>query len=516
MEQLREATGDFVAAVAAFIDAGGLLRADEAAVVAVSGGADSVALLAVLRELAGPGRRGYRLTVAHLDHGLRAGAGADAAFVADLARRWRIPCIRGRRDVGAIARERSLSVETAGRQVRYEFLAEAAARCGATAVAVGHHADDNAETVLERIVRGAALRGLAGIPASRPLAAGARLVRPLLQMRRERIMDFCRRRELTWRTDETNAQTRHRRNFIRHELLPLLREHMNPRADEALLRLAQAAEEADAHLADLGRNVLARADRQQTPHAASIDVAALSAEPAVVRAYALRAAIERLGLPMGAVTRQHLTALAELAAPGGRGAVNLPGGWVARRRGGELTLEAASEAQPAWAAPIPLACPGRTNLPCGRAVLCEIGPLDPDAFEAHCRSPKPGIELLDAEAVRGPLICRPRADGDAFVPLGSPGRQSVSDFLTNLKLPRRRRQDVLCVLDESGVVYVAPLRIAGRVRVTAHTRHILRIEIRQEDAADTDAGAVPRDPPVPQRPAPRRTRPVRRGVKSRP
>ncbi len=478
-------TDPLIEAAASFIDARGLLSRGEAVLVAVSGGADSVALLAALRELARRPGRAYRLTAAHLNHRLRDDADADAEFVAELARGWEIPCIVASRDVPGAAAGETGGVEAAARRLRYEFLAEAAATCGASAVAVGHHADDNAETILYRIVRGTHLRGLSGIPAKRPLAGGAvRLVRPLLEVRREEIEACCRRAGLTWRTDETNIDTAYRRNFVRHELLPLLRERLNARADDALLRLARAAGEVEAHLAQQGSAALVRARKRGRESFCSaspsfLSAASLAGEPAVVRTYALRAALEQLHLPLGELTAERLAELAELPQSPPPAAVSLPGGFLARREGGLLIIEARGpEAGPTEWQTV-LQCPGRTLLPDGRAVACEIGELDPAAFQAHCRDRPEGVEMLDADSIRGRLICRRRREGDAFVPLGAPGRKSVSDFLTDLKLPRRLRDEALCIADEAGLVYLAPLRIAERAKVTPATQRLLRIEMLQ-------------------------------------
>ncbi|MCK4603014.1 MAG: tRNA lysidine(34) synthetase TilS, partial [Phycisphaerae bacterium] len=439
-------------------------------------GADSVALLAVLRELAGRPQRAYRLTAAHLNHGLRDSAAGDADFVAQLARDWSVPCIIERRDVAAEAQRQGKGTEETARMVRYDFLSQAARRAGADYVAVGHHADDNVETILYRIVRGTHIRGLAGIPAARRLeGADVTLVRPLLVRRRDQIEAFCRQAGLTWRTDPTNEDTRFRRNFIRHELLPLLRERLNPRADEAVLRLAGAAGDVDAFLTRLADAALNRATRARGEGSLAISCEALAAEPEVVRTCAMSLAVASVGVPLRAVGLVRLTELTELLGAAGAGAVALPGGYVARRRGDEIAFEAATEAAPAKTPSVPLECPGETLLPDGRRIICEVGAFDPTAFATHCRSRPDGVELVDAEQIRGSLWCRPRAEGDAFVPLGAPGRQTVSDFLTNSKLPRRRREEVLCICDDLGIIYVAPLRIDDRVKITETTRRALKI-----------------------------------------
>jgi len=512
---------ELVRAVAAFIDRRRLLSAGQVVLVAVSGGCDSVALLEILCQLAGQPQRAWGLSIAHLNHRLRpdADADADADFVRDLAGRHGLSCVVEAVDVAAIAAARAMSTETAARAVRYEFLARVARRLGATAVATGHHADDNVETILQRIIRGTHLRGLRGIPAQRGLAQapGIRLIRPLLAVRREQIEQFCIRRGLAWRMDSTNADTVHRRNFIRHELLPLMRDRMNPRVDDALLRLAGAAGDTEDHLAEMGQSLLDRARRAgNDPDRLALDAARLAEAPTVQRCYALRTALECLGAPMGELSAGQLADLAALPAQPPPAAITLPGGILARREGDELLLEpaAGSAAQqepqgpaetPNWHIRLP-AGPGAAEpmaggtfrgkevggafrggaaaLPDGRMVRCEELPLDPTAFAAHRANPRPGTQWLDADYIRGPLTLRPRRPGDAFVPLGASGRQTVSDFLTNAKLPPASRREVFIVADEQGIIYLAPLRIADRTRIRESTRRVLRIEVRPPDAED--------------------------------
>ena len=209
--------------------------------VAVSGGADSVALLVGLQRVA-PGL-GIQLRVAHLHHGLRgAEADADARFVRALAKRLKILCVTGRADVRALARKEKISIEMAARAARYAFLADAARRWGrrggAAAIATAHTMNDQAETVLLRLARGAGLRGLAGIPPER-LEGEVRVVRPLLGVRRAAIEVFLKEAGQAWREDSSNDDRAMLRNRVRHEVLPLLAARLNPRIVETLARTAE-------------------------------------------------------------------------------------------------------------------------------------------------------------------------------------------------------------------------------------------------------------------------------------
>ena len=483
MAGAKENTDTFVAAVAALVEREGIIPPGAGVVVGVSGGADSVALLAVLRDLATRPGAGWRLTVAHLNHRLRPEADEDEQFVAELAARWQIPLVRERCDVRDEARRTGEGLEQAARTVRYDFLLRAADQNRATRVALGHHADDNVETVLYRVIRGTHLRGMGGIPVSRPLGpANVRVVRPMLGLRRTEIEAFCRRRRLAWRTDTTNADTDIRRNFIRHELLPLLRERLNPGADEALLRLGAASAAADEHLAAEAQRALGKAGLSGSPTDAPIvlDRCALTGLDPIIRAYAMRIALERAGLAMRELGADRLDELSRLIDPDGPPAVSLPGNWRARREGDRIVLAPAAEAdaKPDWT--VAIECPGRTMLPDGRYVLCETQDIDRRSFERHCRGARDGVELLDADRVCGPLLAHPRRPGDVFLPLGAPGRQTVSDFLTNCRLDPRLRDEVVCIADDSGIVYLSPLRIDDRVKITPDTSRVLRITLAGE------------------------------------
>jgi len=467
--------GSFVNAVSAFADRHGLLAPGGGVLAGVSGGADSVVMLDVLDRLAPRPERGWTIAVGHLNHCLRADADEDEQFVRRLAESRGLECVRGRTDVSAEARRRGVSVETAARDARYGFLAEAARRVGAGRIALAHHADDQAETVLFRMLRGTHLRGLAGMAPRRELDGGLAVIRPLLGVRRVEILAYGKARGLLWREDPTNAETKYRRNFIRHELLPAIRREINPSADEALLRLAAAAGEAEEHLLATCRKLLAAAVTERAVDELSLDADRLAAEAPVLRRVALRTVLEETGVPMRDVSARRLAeADALLETPSG--AVSLPGGWELRRRRGALTLRRVGDAESPWR-PVPLAVGAESRLPDGRVIVCEELPFEAGAFAGHCRGGDRTVEWLDADAVRGALLARPRRDGDSFVPLGAPGRQAAADLLTNEKLSPARKRRAVCICDEGGIVWLAPLRIAERAKVTGATRRVLKLSL---------------------------------------
>lgn len=222
-----------------FIDKHSLVATGEKVVVGVSGGADSVCLLHLLTKW--QQQLGIRVHAAHLNHELRgAEAEADARYVTRLAGSFDVPITVDTRDVNAYRRERNCSVEEAARELRYDFLATVAKNVNAWLVAVGHTRDDQVETILLHILRGAGTAGLCGLKPCLPVVNSIRVIRPLLEITRQETMSYCQQHQLEPRSDSSNLSLSFLRNRLRLELLPLLRKY-NPGIDKALLRLAEIA-----------------------------------------------------------------------------------------------------------------------------------------------------------------------------------------------------------------------------------------------------------------------------------
>jgi len=307
----------------------GLIPPASHVLVAVSGGLDSTVLLHLLREASAG--LALRLTAAHFDHGMRESSADDAAFVRTVCATIGVPCESGRTPSMLVG-------ETAARAARYQFLHEIAARIGADRIATGHHADDNVETVLFRLMRGTGLDGLAGIPQRRGI-----LVRPLLPFSRARIVACAQARRIAWREDVTNADPSHNvRNRIRHEVLPAL-ERIRPGARNALLAVAREA--ADARAA--WRHIIDRIERDVSIRTA--DGAFQLARDALleyhphVRARVIRRLIGRLGLTPGRAVTAAAVAFMTTGASGR--AIQLPGGLHLERTFDRLVLGPAPQAR---------------------------------------------------------------------------------------------------------------------------------------------------------------------------
>lgn len=298
---------------------------------AVSGGCDSVVLARLLLESARRGRG--RLTLAHIHHGLRPEADADEAFVRDLAAAWRVPVRLARIDVRGSAAERGWSIEQAARVLRLQALERLARDAGANAIVLGHQMDDQAETVLLRLLRGAGPRGLGGMRATRrrPGIAGApalRLVRPLLGFRRAELRDFAARAGLTWTEDASNRDLTVRRNRIRHELIPQLQQLYNPRLVESLAEAALWQQRESEPVARAAARVYRRVRLRAAPAAVELDAARLARESDAIATRVLYRAYQRLVGPHAALGRRHARALLgqlRTAAAGAPACVHLPG-----------------------------------------------------------------------------------------------------------------------------------------------------------------------------------------------
>ena len=335
-----------------------LIAPGSALVLAVSGGPDSMALLDVMHALGSRRDTRWRLSVAHLHHGIRGrSAERDLNVVRAAAEQRGLPFVAARADARTEAAKHKTSLEDAARRCRYAFLIDVARKAGAAVVATGHTADDQIETILHHLIRGTGLRGLTGMPIRRPLhvsqdsglqrietaAQPPSLVRPLLRCRRTDVLAYVASRGIAYCADPTNRDRRHTRNRIRRRLIPWLEREFNPGVGEALLRLsAQACDAAALIEALAARAVEASMQVSRGGAAVSMAYADYRAAPEAVKPEIVRLALRRLGAGLGEIGFERLTAaVATLGTPHGGRRIQLPGGVSIVRRGGRIWVERA-------------------------------------------------------------------------------------------------------------------------------------------------------------------------------
>ena len=435
-------------------------------VAAVSGGSDSVALAWILRELSEAGA--LRLTaIAHLDHSLRGAESArDAAFCRDLAAEFGVPFDVEAVDVASLAKANGQSIEEAGREARYAFFDRVRARTTADAVATGHTRDDQAETVLMRVFRGAGTKGLAGIPPRR----GA-IVRPLIDLRRVELVGWLDAHSRRWVEDSTNADRAVTRNWIRHALLPEITARFGDGVIDVLARGADLARADDSVLSEIAREV-APGIQTSVGHGIDLSVPALCVQPLAIRQRVVRGVLKRFG---GGPSAAHVEAVLRMAESGQPARLRL-GQRLLELSGGGRVLSI-RESRPAertgssWT--YPLEIPGEIDLPEAAGRLT-ASPTTLEALGGMSKVKHLPEGQAVAAGLEGPLVVRAWKPGDAMHVLGLSGRKKVQDLFVDRKVPRERRHMVPVVAHPDGrIVWVAGHALGEPFRVSEATKSVV-------------------------------------------
>jgi tRNA(Ile)-lysidine synthase len=444
-----------------------LLATGDRVAVALSGGPDSVALAWLLRELEAVAAWPLAGLI-HVHHGVRgAEADADEAFCRQLADRMRLPIEVRRIDAPALARNLRVSIEAAARLGRYQALDAARLALAATKVATGHTLDDQAETVLLRLLRGAGSRGVSAI---RPRLG--EIVRPLIDCRRRALRDYLAARGELARDDATNQDISIPRNRLRASVVPSI-EAAWPGGIVALARFADLATDDEAWLAGAARSTAAH--RSTPDGAVEIDLDVLCGLPVALGRRVIREAIETAG---GRPAFKHVEAVYRLArADKTTSRLHLARVTV-ERLDGRLRLAAPREGQPVGSS-----VPRVLSVP-GEVLLAETGETIRASLTERADMPAhPSlagqIALLQADAVPVPLAVRFRRPGDRWRPLGAPGTRKLQDWFVDRKVPRAARDRVPLVVDaRDRIVWVAGFTIAHECRVTAPAEGVVVLELK--------------------------------------
>ncbi len=454
----------------------GLAGPSTRVLVALSGGSDSVALVHLLLALASSGELSVA-GAAHFNHQLRPGADRDERFTAGVASALGLRFVAGRDDVAGRARRHGRSIEAAAHEARHEFLEHARAELGGDVVAFGHTRDDQAETFLLRLLRGAGARGLAAMH-----PRNGHLVRPLLGCRRAELRSYLRGTGLEWVEDETNEDPGVPRNRIRRELLPLLEDRFNRSIVDVLADEAELARSEWEWMAAAAAAVEGGIRRDQ-PDTCRLDARALGDQPEALARLILHRAMART--PGGrAMAFAHVERALDLARHGGPG-FDAPGQRL-ERIGPDvvLTVRPADTQRGRLLKPLanffsyPLSIPGEVAVvEAGAVVSAETAE---STRLAGAFAGNPAMAVLSRASCPGPLTVRNRRPGDRFRPLGLGGRKKLQDFFVDRKVARNARDGVpIVVTDTDQIVWVAGHAIdqAFRVMDPAQAVLILRLKL---------------------------------------
>ncbi len=462
-----------------------MLNPGEHVIAAVSGGPDSVALLHVLISLASE----YELTlsVAHLNHGLRGSeSDAEEQLVRQLSKERGISCSVKRIDLQALRKcdRRKCSLEDIGRQERYEFFTALAAEIGASRIALGHHREDQAETVLMNFIRGSGLEGLKGI---RPVRDGC-FIRPLLEVSRKDILDFLQAEHLPFLEDSSNSEDHFLRNRIRHHMIPLLQELYNPRIIDTLNRLAEIARREDDCLKSIVDHILEDLliTSLSEEGTVGISISRLHELDEALQHRLVKSLLERCALSPRRVAFTHIQAVANLCREEKSvGLLFLPGNVLVRREYDNLKfslseantrseLNSPLKNQKVIGFSYALEIPSVTEIEeVNRVVKTAFIEKDELGFFNVTRN----SACFDFDKIEPPLVIRNRREGDRFQPLGMAGTKKLKSYFIDEKVPRRQRDLIPLLADRHSVVWIAGLRLSERVRIDDRTRSIVKIEM---------------------------------------
>lgn len=456
---------DFLKKFEAFVRKHDLLREYDRILLAVSGGIDSVVLLDLFLRI--QPQFDLTLAVAHMNHGLRGSeADRDENFVRNLAREFGLPFFSRLEDVRTYSRQRKLSLEEGAREVRFNFLESLLDRLRFDRLALGHHANDQAETILMNLVRGAGLRGLSGI---RPMRG--RVIHPLLFATRKEIEFYSESQKLNYVVDASNQSRRFLRNRIRWDVLKNLEKTVGPHVFITICRVGNVIREAEVFLENSAANVRRQVVVAESNDKIVLDIYKFLSYFKVIQKTVLIQILEEVSFLKRRVRLYEIDEILKLAEKGrSGGVVDLGNGVKVVKTGDKLVF---MREQQGW---------GKAFIQIGQSIDIEDG----FEFRSALMKKKDGlvvftndrrIEYLDYDTLSFPLLLRSYSPGDRFVPLGMKGKKKLQDFFVDEAVPNYCRSLVPLLVGGEDIIWVVGYRIDDRFKVTEKTRNVLKVEI---------------------------------------
>ncbi|MBR5268428.1 MAG: tRNA lysidine(34) synthetase TilS [Lachnospiraceae bacterium] len=433
---------------------------------AVSGGADSVCLLLMLKAL--ETSLGIQVMAFHLNHGLRGEeADRDEAYVRALCQRLQVRLKVAKEDVAEHAKQHGLSEEEAGRVLRYQWLEKTAGEFDCHKIATAHHKDDQAETVLMNLFRGTGLRGLGGIRPIRRLSEDQTIIRPLLCMERQEIEAYLIEEKEAWCEDSTNRELVYSRNKVRNVLIPWIRENVNDRAEEHILKTALFASQADEYFLAQAEKLLGDVNGE-TADEISIDVEVFDPQPEIMKAYLIRAMIARVAGNSKDISARHIEAVSALDGPGGGTAADLPYGLRAIRGYQKLSIR-------------------KAIVPKEDRITSDNLKMRVFAREKDLAIPKNKYtKWFDYDRICDTLSVRAREPGDYFM-IGDGKTKKLHRFFIDEKIPEELRDKILLLAEGNHILWVVGYRISEYYKITDATRNILEVRVDKGEDYDRES-----------------------------
>lgn len=470
-----QATGDEMQkTVRDFIREYDMIKPGDKVLVAVSGGADSVCLMYLLNSMKEQLR--MELRIMHVHHGLRGKeADRDAAFVEEEAKRLNLPCRVVYRNVTEYGKEQKLSVEEAGRVLRYQALEKEAMAWGNAKIATAHHREDQAETILHNLFRGSGLKGLCGMSAVK----GA-VIRPLLCVGRQEILKYLQEQGLSYCEDSTNACQDYTRNRLRHKLIPEICRDINAGAVKHIVGAGKLLSQADEYLEGQAEEIWNRyGKRQKEAGSYGIELKVLENQPDILKGYLIRKMIGLCTNSVKDITFVHIDQICRLAEKGTGKKVSLPYGLEAKAEYGTLWIEFfKTEPKPDGA--IEPVCVEKSAEITVKALKLSHFPYKKDEEIPENRYTK----WFDYDTIKNTLSVRNRQTGD-YITLKGGKRKTVKAYMIDEKIPREERERILLLAEGHHILWIVGYRISEYYKITEHTRQILQVQM---DGGDGHGG----------------------------
>jgi tRNA(Ile)-lysidine synthase len=472
---------------AAFLKQNNLLPDGAKVLLAVSGGADSVGLVKILAALKLSGRINNDFHIAHINHLLRAQESLeDEKYVKALAQKYKLPITVERVDVRKYAQENRLSTETAGRNLRLEKLAATAKKHNCLCVATAHQKNDNAETIIHRLLRGTGFKGLAGIR-PKTVLNGTTFIRPLLCLNRSEIENYLISQNIKWQTDHTNLDCRFMRNRIRHQILPRLQKQATDDIVELLFVLSRRCLVFSEALERQAEKVWKECIVNQSENYVCINSEKFNGCPSLLQVELIQIALQQCGIGLQKITNEYYDRIIKFLTDSRTGkTLQLPNKAIIVKQQKNFYLghpETCTEKTE----PVPLKMPGSV---CFSDWIIETEILSADKLNIENiklvrRSLGEGgnsksnfIEWFDLQRIKPPLVARCRQQGDKFKPFGLGVPKKIGKFITSAKLDLDQRKKTFLVCDSEKILWLVPIRRSNEAPITGKSRRLLQIKIK--------------------------------------
>lgn len=473
---MKEKTKDIYEKVKKYIAEYQMISSGDTVVAGVSGGADSVCLLVMLRELLN--EMGFKLIAVHVHHGVRDDAGLDADYTRKLCKEFEVPFFLKKVDMEGYAKEKGLSPEEAGRRLRYQAFEDVAGQTlheGSYKIAVAHNSNDRAETLLFNLFRGSGLKGLGSI-----LPVREQIIRPLLCLSRAEIEEYLSQKNIGFCTDSTNEDDIYTRNRIRHHIIPIAEEQICRNASAHLSNAADMLAQTEVFVQKYTERAYKECVTAKTEASLTLDLEIFRMKDRYLQKTVLLKCMEQLTPYRKDITGEHIEAILGITRKDGCKELSLPYGLKAYKEYDRLVIGEPPN-MPEFP-PVSIVIPGEAKIPGGGIFSFQY--LDREEFfckKGQIIPEKTYTKWFDCDKITSALLLRTRKTGDYITINNAMQKKSIKDYMVNEKIPKIQRERIYLLADGAHILWIPGYRISQYYKVGENTKHILQVQLREEN-----------------------------------